>query len=605
MIPTHALTFGALNLIGSPADVATQGYWFGAEGDDADWGNQVPITQAIVSWLQDGAIVALQGYDNRDMFIRVRVSGGDDAALAAGEAALFGETGKRNLLIWTPPGVNAAASVFSVVMSNLELITDDLADVAYRRTYGLRITAEPFARSTELVTVSIPAPDVDVVQTSTTVDDASSIDDWELAVEALDPLYVGDPILFEGRLYGAWQNIPISGVTRLTLYRSDLAVSLATERYFRIDLSILGEQAAVTPDLPVGFFINDDVILPALQDGNIYWFDAAEIIGTGTTVVSFAVQVRFTSANSSNQVQVGIGGITQSNVLGDQTNYKQMFRTIPVAGAARTQGNLALVAEGEAGLGMALIYTCPAIPGLVQPSLRSRLVPGPTETPDEDTVSGAYSDLADVHTFDVPASGLIPGGHLLLVRFNGAEGDIDPEFATYPIDIKWSATSRQGAIDLPGNQGGTVAIPLLLGGSWQVHPVAGMNLPPRKLGADGVVRIELQCLTGDTEVGFPFVMDEAWLVNVETGRLTLLEAGDRTRLWLDAATVETPVPSVWLGIAENRSDSYHAGPELQAFGNHEFVPAAMNVFTALSDSAEVSMEFSHYPRFPTHVVAQP
>jgi hypothetical protein len=49
----------------------------------------VPLNVAIKTWLQDGAIVVTQGYDNREVSVRVRIFGTDLTVIAAKEALLF------------------------------------------------------------------------------------------------------------------------------------------------------------------------------------------------------------------------------------------------------------------------------------------------------------------------------------------------------------------------------------------------------------------------------------------------------------------------------------------------------------------------------------
>src|SRR4030095_16937821 len=117
-------------------------------------GAPVALEAAVKSWLQDGSIVVTQGYDNREVSLRVRLYGDNLTDLATAEAALFAELGKPNTLTWTP--VNGPASVFGVVTSSLEFVENDDAEAVGDpwRTYSLRLVCEAFVRSASEVTAA-------------------------------------------------------------------------------------------------------------------------------------------------------------------------------------------------------------------------------------------------------------------------------------------------------------------------------------------------------------------------------------------------------------------------------------------------------------------
>jgi hypothetical protein len=105
------------------------------------------------------------------------------------------------------------------------------------------------------------------------------------------------------------------------------------------------------------------------------------------------------------------------------------------------------------------------------------------------------------------------------------------------------------------------------------------------------------------------VIDEAWLFNIEGGNLTQVAAGSGTpaaggpsnRVWLDAPYVDVPNPAVYLGTEEDRSDSFHAGPEMDSIAVHRFVPPLMFVHSVTTKSVASVIELNHHPRFHTHV----
>lgn len=598
--PEPGLLFGAANLVGTDAELAANGYRLCVLGDDLTWGNPAAIQRKVNSWLQDGAIVELQGYDNRDdMVVPVLVEGVDLDKVALGEAALMAECGRPNTLTWTPPDGVGAPTVFSVVMSSLELDTDDLRENLLERVYVLRIQAEPFARSQNMVTVTVVAPTEE--QELVTVDDCSSLTGWAVSYSppAGSPGQPGPSGpnslgLFFDTVVGQSQNwSPGTGFAQVTLTRTGLSASIATTPYLRVQVSAESSGEATQVGLPV--FTVDGVVVPVtLQEGTSYWLDTTGL-GLGSTIESVAVAAKFqtTSGSTILYIQLSVSDISRSNILGSQSTNRQLARTIEVAGSARTQASLSLSDETNA-LGSVLIYSTKSRPGLAQPNLRQFLTSGNTETGDDTTVSGFTSDLTDMHTFDIPAASLQPGGHVLMVRMLSLFG------GDYTFD--WAARSRVGGVNLPDAKPQEGTIILSMGADAIVTVANRLNLPPRKLGPNGVVRIELTCFGG--------VMDEAWLFNVETGFLTQVDCGTGTpaaggpsnRLWLDAPTVSSPVPALYLGTEADRSDSFHAADEAESFLVHEFAPPSMNVFTVTTGSDASTVAMSHYPRWHSHAV---
>lgn len=597
LTPLHALTFGPLNLIGTAADLIADGFKLETLGTDADFGNPVPIEEKVISWLQDGAIVALQGHDNRDMYMKVLVSAEDSDGLAQGEAALMLQTNKRNTLIWTPPDGAGEPCVFDVVMSHIELVTDLDSELYLERTYGLRIQAAPFARAKDLVSVTKAAPSGS--QTLTTVDNGSSFTGWTAgpangtAGGTITTGVSGGTAVFVNG--AAFTQFGSPHMFTIKLVRSGLSASLATTPYIRVDttLALAGGMFKLT--FQPTFVLNGVTVPIAIQYGNIYWLDTTGL-GLGSTLNTFEVNwAEVYATGSTGTVNLSVADVSRSNVLGEPSTGRQLARTLEVAGTARTQGNL-LLEDASNALGSVLVYTCPAVAGLVQPNLRTMLSSGNSQTVDSTTVSGFTSDLSVLHTFDIPVTGLLEGGHILLARVKHA--------ASGARTLTWSAKARQGSTTLAGSQDGTTNITLTTGGAYQIVTVAKLNLPPRKLGLNGKVRIELTASSGVT-------LDEAWLCNVESGKLTKVECGTAApsaggaanRLWLDAPSLESPEPALYLGHASDRSDSYHAASEAESFLVHEFDPSSMNVFTVTTNSTASSITLSHYPRFHTHVVA--
>lgn len=605
--PQPGLTFGALNLIGASTDIANYGYSFEALGDDTDWGNPVPVDDKVISWLQDGAIIARKNYDNREILVRVRIRATTSAGLAAGESALMLETGKPNLLTWTPPDAASPPCVFSVVMSNLELVFDDLNEDRRIRVYGLRIQAEPFVRSSTLATVTKPGPTG--TQTITSIDACTSATNWNQTIQ----VGTGSPVTTAAAVDGGTaitaqttSFLSTTQSTRVTLTRSSLSAAMSTTPYLRVDLTpspIFSAATWANGTVDLSFKLNGLAAPVASQTGPIYWFDASAL--SITTLTTFEATGYVIGTGAGGSFKFDVADLSRSNVLGDQGTGRQLTRSLPVVGSARTQGNLA-IADAANALGTTLVYTYPQAAGVATPSLRQYYTTGAGAiTADATTVYATTMDIStpSVGVFEIPAVSIQPGGYLLVARLKHASAGART--------ASWQINGKQGSTILTaGAVSGTVPFTSTAGG-WVMVTLATVSLPTVKVGPSGKVYVQIATSTG-------VLLDEAWLFNMDTGNLTWVECGtaapsaggSANRLWLDAPNVSSPAPAAYVGFASDRSDAYHAGglaaasncAPLNSFAVHEFVPPAMNVFTVTTNSTASSVTLTHYPRYQTHAV---
>lgn len=597
MIPEHTLTFGVLNLIGTDADLTTQGWRIGPLADDFTFGSPDQVRRTVESWLQDGVLTETEGYGNRELVIPLLVEGETSDYIAQAEMALMAEVARPNQVTWSPPDGEGATCVFEVFTSELDPVFDDEEELRVEGAFNLRLTAYPSVRSTDEVSVTVAAPTV--AQTITTVDNCSSVTGWSALVAVDDgapPLTPPTPVTAAGRVNASKTFTP-AGLSYGTISatRSGLSASVTSTPYLRIEIQ--GFTAGYAhfekwsyPSGPDWYFIINGIGVPvAVQDGSVYWLD---LTGTGiSTVNTVKANASFIATGvGSATVSVSVGDISRSNVLGDQNSTnRQINRTLPVAGSVRTQGTIQ-ISDAASALGVTLVHTMPAAPGLVQPNLRRYLSSGNTPTPDASTISGVTSDLTAVHAFDVPATGLLAGAHELILRVKDSTGGSARQ-------INWAARARQGGANLDGPQLGVI-FANLPANVWTYVSLDILDLPPRALGANGLVRIEIQGQSG-------MLIDDAWIFNIDDGHLTRIDAGANKYLWIDSPTPADPVFRYFLGPDSDRANSYEAGPEISARGDHELMPPEVNVFTITTGSLASVVNLRHYRRFHTRVVKLP
>lgn len=589
--PAHSLVFGALDLLGVDHSA---GWWIEAAGDDAEFGNPTPVERAIKSFLQDGAIAVVESYDNREMSLKLTVKATSSANLAAAEAALIAEIGKRNTLTWTPPDSTGdfagTPCVFDIVTSTLAFDLNDVGELDLRRVYTLTLKALPFVRSNTLTTYASAAPPSGGAPTNTLVDDGTSTTNWA----GVSSDGGSTTLSTSGGVITLFKGFGAGTATRsITLTRSSLATSMTGTGFVRIKMVTQLTQGGDPKSLAVTVKINGTTVAEVGRDGDYRWY--AHPGGTLSTI-DITAAGKFPSAAGSVVIRVDEVYRTSVATLSTLTGQRQQFLSLPVGGTVRTQGNLEIADATPTALGTVLVYTTPIDSPAVQPPLRRWRTAGSAETSDATLVSGKYSDLNTLHTFDVPASSVPAGGYLLLARIRNPAGT--------GYGLAWAGKSLMGTTTLDtapphGVTGGNLPV----ANQWGVVNVGYMTLPTFGLGTSGMVRIELQTTT----IGL--LLDEAWLFNMDQGQLTWLEAGTAApttggpanRVFIDAASVSNPMPSVWLGTAADRSDAYGAGVVAQSIGEHEFTPPLTNVFVATTNAVSTAVSLSHYPRHHSHV----
>lgn len=591
LTPGHTLVFGALDLLGHDQ---TPGWWIEATGEDADLGNPVPVERAIKSFLQDGSIAEVESYDNREMTLRLTLFGTTSANLALAEKALLAEVGRRNTLTWTPPDSTGdfagTPSVFDVVTSSLSFAFADLNELYLMRTYTVTFKALPFARSDTLVTVANAAPPSGGAPTNTLVDDGSSTTNWSGSASDGGSTTLstsgGVITLFKG--FGASTN-----TRSITLTRSSLATSMTGTGFVRIKMVTQLTQGGDQKTLATTVTINGTTVAEVGRDGDYRWY--AHPGGTLSTI-TVTVAGKFPSAAGSVVIRVDEVYRTSVATLSTLTGQRHQFLTLPVGGTVRTQGNLELADATPTALGSVLVFTTPIDSAAVQPPLRRWRTAGPAETTDTSLVSGKYSDLTTLHSFDIPADNVPAGGYLILARIKVTSGT--------NYGVSWSGQSLMNSTVVdPGGPNGTTG-GVLTTNTWTIVTVGKVSLPTTKLGSDGMVRIGL---IGSANT----LLDEAWLFNTDEGRLSWVEAGTGTpasggpanRAFIDAASLTSPVPAILLGNDSDRSDAYGAGSRVYSFGDHEFTPPLTNVFVVTTNAVSTAVSMSHYPRFHTHVTS--
>lgn len=568
-----------------------------ALGSDSgyDLGNADPIEVALQTLLQEGAVVVTQGHNNREVVIPVLVKAGDPVALAEAEQRLFLQLERRNTLTMRYAEYDLS-TVFEVVTSSLAQVTDDFAEVKRgERRYNIRLVCEPASRSESLVEVEISAGgEPPASETAVVISEADDLTGWSPR---------SDETLVDGDGYVAAVNGPSTGNYVGLDYQLPTPASVGTTPYIYV------EWATADIDTLVGGLqiringINSYRLSPfvsvAAGDYIRSYFNTADYnsVPPGGTVSNIHMDVRAALLSSTPGVgQLRINRIVRTNMAPILGSARQVTAQFPVLGSAPAQGSVR-VRHPLTQLGKTLVYTRAASDTYYNPPMREKLVsPKPAETVSSSAVSGKTSDPRVLHIFRVPALSLPEGTYDIWIRARDSNA-MEQTFA-------WTAQH----IDPNGDAVGPVesgSHTRAMSGAMDLFNIGQVRLPTVKSRSGaGFVRLEFQQTTNNG-AGAP-ELDELWLFEKQRGALTVVRAGNKRRLWLEAATVDRPRPAIYILDKTNGSvstgntaDAIYPAGLVDAFGEHRFEPGLMSVFV-VSEATGPAVGIDYYPRWHTH-----
>lgn len=562
----------------------------------SDFGAPQNVAESLALLLIDGEIEVSQRDSNRQISFNVLTDETDMLSHAEAERLLVLEASKpQNELLVDPGDDRGPAFVFDTFKAQVKWERDDVLEQNGIRRFSVVMSAAPFSRSVEETVVRALAtgeepPPIDTA----VVDDCTSTTGWALATTPPpSAAYTASgPTVVSGEVRGTVSKVSLTGPssdTSVALTRAGLAESMTTTPY----LEVRGVRLIMTVvDSALTFKINGVTKDIVAKSGSTYYLDCSDV----TTLTSVEVVCEWATSTigggGTYSQTLAIGSIVRTNrppILGSA---RQMFRSLPVGGSARTQGSLQ-IEHASAALGEVLAYTCVNDGSGYQPPCRQYRVDGGTVTADSSVASGAYSplDAATAETYDIPAKTLPPGTYSIMVRLKAPSLTL--------AGILWSASTRVGTTDRGTATG--IKFPGVTT-SWALYSVGRVALPPVALSAetDSFVRLEVW---SNERVD----IDECYLFNTDTGALTWVDCGTATpstggssnRLWIDTASLDWPRPAVWLGIEEDRADARHAvgKTEIRALGTHLFPPGNVNVFTLTGNAQNAAVSLRHHNRW--------
>lgn len=586
MTQDHVLTWGALQFAG-PVDPDTD-YLIDAMADGTDFGNPQPVIEIVRSLLTDGSLAVLEGWDNREISIRLCLSapwGVSGTALAAAEAALMAElmATSKSPLVWVPPATHSATCVFDVVAARLERDTSDGWDVdevmRECRYYLLTLTCLPFARPETSTVVPALAP-TPPVPTVVDIDDCTSAAGWTInagfnVTSLTGPTSSGGSVNSGATVsyHGTDTRTPSYAVTRPG------SVSMGATPYLRVTVTLTGAASQLLVNNAGAISVAASTLVPGALD--CYFQPASSF--TSTILYVFAAPGVANGATFGAQIH----HIARTDTIAGASTTREQSRTVTVSGSAPTQAATRLFDATPAALG-GEILAFTSRNTLWQPALRPYRVAGGAVTADSARVSGSRNTLATQMVFRVPANLLTTGTYALMALMNVTTGGT----------LTWEAkmVGAGGAL-IPGSSvivTGSTMVGVTSG--YQTLNLARIPLPVLAVEADQMVHL---ALTGTANM----TLDEAWLFGLHDGVLTWIQDTD-SLTWIEIRSPELGAarPSVYGGTGAKGANSVSIGWKCRSFGAHRFTPGLMQVFTVTSSSLVSQSELEFYPRFHSHVL---
>jgi hypothetical protein len=297
---------------------------------------------------------------------------------------------------------------------------------------------------------------------------------------------------------------------------------------------------------------------------------------------------------------------------------KVQTRQVTIYGSQRTELSLSVLgldAAGTTPVGLGeqiLVHTASAGSDGRAKFLACRSASGLAGTADATAVSGVFNALSTTATptnFAFAASALLSGNYLAVARGRSAtvgantlsfRAFIDPTVGDNAFDPRtgWKTAPltvvASGALWPQVNQAsGSPASP------WALIPLGMLRLPPADI-EDAGATITVQLARGANAVD----VDEVFLLNADADvgqasiLLTGLTSGSYSAVRLDAATVDSPQATAWVGAANG---TMLADAARWIGEQHAAAPGLLQISTVTPGCATSRVSARYYPRFHTHV----
>ena len=559
------LALGNFLLSDGPEPVDSgRGYTVITLSEGLSFGEPTPIVVGIASLIEAGALVAINGWDNRTGTTFQVTIEGDSRALARAEKDLRAEMGSRrdgginNVLTWEPPDGLGDPTAFDVLVSELKRsdngVPNDFAETFHHtRTWLIELTCLPWARSVNKVKIS---SHLVVGGGETVLNACDSTAGWVVtdyfgpyAVETIGTrtaLKIG-PNVSGGTSIGA----------EVSQARRDLAV---TGRYLVVDVKF--EQSGDYLQLdrhPTRISKINPVLTEQLPDG---WqqltYDTSHFGAAAEPTTFAAFGYRDEGVHS---FPFWMDNIRARDSL-PSSDPKQTLNTFRNGGSEEAPMSLHVGRDAEV-LGDTLVASWP--------DMGDGFTPGVAK-----------------FSYSIPQRALRPGPYEVIVQATGGNTDAQGKTARGPVRFRTNSLSANEVLTRTGKAAPSVTY--VSQGTVTLPPSPG---PPE---SNHMVQVTYQ---GDGTLVDIFLVPAG-----EGSALTIILAAPRN-IWIESASADLPRGAVYVGTAADKTDALAAGTKMTARGRHQMAREGTAVFVAAqSVTGPPLVEEEQYLTFHSHVILE-
>lgn len=601
--PRHELDFDGLDFTGRTTYGPGAGYRFRALAAEATLGNPVPIERELLSGLRDGSFVVTDGHGNREPVFQIQMIAPNSDLLAMAEGDLFPRLGRPVELGWKPPDGWGARTVYEVITSSMTHEFDGTRERMLVRAYRVRIIAHPFGFSEDEVldVVSDAQPETPV---SAVISNGTSATGWTSPYGAVT--------VASGRLQVPSSTpVEVSSGTEYPVYYAEMEatkdldpdVDFTDTIYLSADVRFESSNQYAYTSVPFIYSAEvDDTVLQLVSYETVPSSDYLRLTWLCTDAdaerVTIKAKCRIYGAPAAGLL---IDNVERTNVPpSSSTSGRESLRTIVVSGSARTAASVAVEHETE-GLGDTILYTSAQLANGYSPALLRWIDPLLTSSAEDDTsVSGARVTSTGSFVFNIPATSLPRGTHLLMISARTTDAVVSP--------FDWEVVTRVGSEDIAGStDSGTSEDGVTWDGTptgpWQTIALGITTLPPTDVpeNSTAVVRLTLDsiALPSQVEVGqvWSFYLgDDAAISQVDCGTGTPEIGVSHNRLFLESPNLRNQGRQrAFVGTQPDRADAFHATGRAAALDIHQFVPKVIQLYTITPGAPWPKITLRHRP----------
>jgi len=566
MTGRQRLALGNFLLSDGPEPVDSgRGYTVITLSEGLSFGEPTPIVTGIASLIEAGALVAINGWDNRTGTTFQVTIEGDSRALARAEKDLRAEMGSRrdgginNVLTWEPPDGLGDPTAFDVLVSELKRsdngVPNDFAETFHHtRTWLIELTCLPWARSVNKVKISSQFV---IGGAEAVLNACDSTAGWSTAgflgpyvvqtIGARTALKIGPNVGNGGTSYGYANSQAIR----------DLA---GTDRYLVVDVKFeqSGDRLQVYR-YPINVSKVYPVLIEQLPDGwQQHVYDTEHWAADSQQTTFSAVGYR---PDQRQSFPFWMDNIRARDSL-PSSDPKQTLNTFSNGGSEEAPMSLHVGRDAEV-LGDTLVASWP--------DMGDGFTPGVAK-----------------FSYSIPQRALRPGPYEVIVQATLGDIGADGKVARGPVRFRTNGLAANEVLTRIGR--GAISATYVSQGTVTLPPSPG---PPE---SNHMVEVTYQ---GDG------TLVDIFLVPVGEGgsALTIIPAAPRN-VWIESASADLPRGAVYVGTADDKTDALAAGTKMTARGRHRMARDGTAVFVASAVSAPPLVEAEHYLTFHSHVILE-